>query len=250
MGSANSSGACENVIVAAVKHQSEIGRRNRIAHLQPAHMHQLGGKRARRQIAEEFCIAGPLENIADSHTRKKPGLLLHEDIDRVYYVTRGHRQPGIVLVGDAFATSCPAAGTGAFKPITDVQRLCQMHVPRWLATPGMDEDKIASFYDDDVKRKCDEYCFNKAFFLRSLCVDPGLGWRARRGARFVAHRGMGALRAAAEAILPASPAPLGAPARNEPSPEADSPPLIPTPALHEEKRDCSFRADERVTNIS
>ena len=36
------------------------------------------------------------------------------------YVTTGYRQPGIVLVGDAFATSCPAAGTGVGKVFTDV----------------------------------------------------------------------------------------------------------------------------------
>ncbi|MFX7121282.1 hypothetical protein ABTI10_19290, partial [Acinetobacter baumannii] len=27
-------------------------------------------------------------------------------------VTEGHLQPGIVLIGDAFQTNCPAAGTG------------------------------------------------------------------------------------------------------------------------------------------
>jgi len=40
------------------------------------------------------------------------------------YVSHGHRQPGIVLVGDAFSTSCPAAGTGARKVLVDVERLC------------------------------------------------------------------------------------------------------------------------------
>ena len=67
------------------------------------------------------------------------------------YVTRGYRQPGIVLVGDAFATSCPAAGTGANKVFTDVARLCKVHIPRWLATAGMGEEKISAFYDDAVK---------------------------------------------------------------------------------------------------
>src|SRR5262249_41653445 len=47
-------------------------------------------------------------------------------------VTRGHRQPGIVAVGDAFATSCPAAGTGVGKVFTDVERLCNVHIPGWL----------------------------------------------------------------------------------------------------------------------
>src|ERR1700686_4412362 len=72
-------------------------------------------------------------------------------------VTKTYQRDGIVLVGDAFSTSCPAAGTGARKLLVDVERLCNMHIPRWLATPGMDEAKIASFYDDPVKRACDAY---------------------------------------------------------------------------------------------
>jgi len=59
--------------------------------------------------------------------------------------TRGHHQPGIVLVGDAFATLCPAAGTGTNKVFTDVERLCNVQIPRWLATEGMNEDKISTF---------------------------------------------------------------------------------------------------------
>jgi 2-polyprenyl-6-methoxyphenol hydroxylase-like FAD-dependent oxidoreductase len=65
------------------------------------------------------------------------------------YVTRGHRQAGIVVVGDAFATSCPAAGTGAFKVVTDVERLCNVHVPRWLATHGRGKDRV-------LLRRCGE----------------------------------------------------------------------------------------------
>jgi 2-polyprenyl-6-methoxyphenol hydroxylase-like FAD-dependent oxidoreductase len=51
------------------------------------------------------------------------------------YVSAGHRQAGIVLVGDAFASPCPGSGTGAAKVFTDVTRLCNVHIPNWLATP-------------------------------------------------------------------------------------------------------------------
>ena len=64
------------------------------------------------------------------------------------YVTKGHRQPGVVLIGDAFATSCPAAGTGVNKVLTDVGRLCGVHIPAWLADPGMGAEKVAAFYAD------------------------------------------------------------------------------------------------------
>ena len=51
-------------------------------------------------------------------------------------ITEVCRKAGVVLIGDAFATSCPAAGTGARKVLTDVERLCNVYVPKWLATPG------------------------------------------------------------------------------------------------------------------
>jgi 2-polyprenyl-6-methoxyphenol hydroxylase-like FAD-dependent oxidoreductase len=109
------------------------------------------------------------------------------------YVTGGHRQPGVVLVGDAFATSCPAAGTGTNKVLTDVERLCNVHIPRWLATEGMGADKIAAFYDDEVKAASDAFSANKAFYLRSLSIDGRLPWRARRWTRFLGQLGIGAM---------------------------------------------------------
>jgi len=110
------------------------------------------------------------------------------------YVTRGHLRGGMVLVGDAFATSCPAAGTGARRALMDVERLCNAHIPQWLATPGMAADKIAAFYNDPVKRSCDEHSLAKAYDLRSFSVDPGLTWRCRRWAKFATHYGAGAAR--------------------------------------------------------
>ncbi|MGQ0677862.1 MAG: FAD-dependent oxidoreductase, partial [Rhodospirillales bacterium] len=58
-----------------------------------------------------------------------------------------YRRDGVVMVGDAFQTTCPATGTGISKLLTDIEQLAH-HAPRWLATPGMGADKIAQFYDD------------------------------------------------------------------------------------------------------
>ena len=110
------------------------------------------------------------------------------------YVTTGVRQAGIVLVGDAFATSCPAAGTGTGKVFNDVERLCNVHVPRWLATPGMGAEKIAAFYDDPVKTAYDEHSAEKAFDLRALTIDPSLVWSAQRKLRYWARLCVGTLR--------------------------------------------------------
>jgi 2-polyprenyl-6-methoxyphenol hydroxylase-like FAD-dependent oxidoreductase len=109
--------------------------------------------------------------------------------------TSGYLQPGIVLAGDAFSTSCPAAGTGTTKVFTDVGRLCNVYIPQWLTTEGMDARKIAQFYDDPEKVACETRCLDKAYHLRSLSTDNGLSWRAQRWARFLARLAQGALRA-------------------------------------------------------
>jgi 2-polyprenyl-6-methoxyphenol hydroxylase-like FAD-dependent oxidoreductase len=118
------------------------------------------------------------------------------------YVTDDHRQPGVVLVGDAYATSCPAAGTGANKVFTDVERLCNIHIPQWLASDGMDVEKIAAFYDDPVKMACDAASQNKAFYLKALSTDGSLSWQLRRWARSAARSGIAAWRRASAPRIP------------------------------------------------
>jgi 2-polyprenyl-6-methoxyphenol hydroxylase-like FAD-dependent oxidoreductase len=112
------------------------------------------------------------------------------------YVTNNCVQPGVVLVGDAFATSCPAAGTGTGKVFTDVERLCNHHISQWFASPGMGADKIANFYDDPVKRACDTHSLEKAYKLRSLSIDASLPWKMQRVGRFAARLSVGMLRQA------------------------------------------------------
>jgi 2-polyprenyl-6-methoxyphenol hydroxylase-like FAD-dependent oxidoreductase len=110
------------------------------------------------------------------------------------YVTEGVERPGVVLIGDAFSTSCPAAGTGTGKVFTDVERLCNVHIPRWLATPGMGVEKIAAFYADPVRAAYHAHSAHKAFHLRSLTVEPGFTWSARRWLRFLARLAIGMAR--------------------------------------------------------
>lgn len=97
---------------------------------------------------------------------------------------------GIVLIGDAYQTSCPAAGTGVSRLLTDVERLCTVHVPDWMASPGMAAAKIATFYDDPVKLAMDEHGLHMADFRRSLTIDTDLRWRARRQLHFSRRRVM------------------------------------------------------------
>jgi 2-polyprenyl-6-methoxyphenol hydroxylase-like FAD-dependent oxidoreductase len=132
---------------------------------------------ALRRYAGEFKVVGPI--------KIRPADL---------YITQGHRQAGIVLIGDAFCTSDPAAGTGTDKVFTDVERLCNVYIPQWLARDGMDSEKIEAFYDDPVKTACDTWSTERAYHLRSLTLDNGLKWRAQRWARFVVRLGQGIVR--------------------------------------------------------
>lgn len=106
-------------------------------------------------------------------------------------VTDGYLRPGVVLAGDAFSTSCPAAGTGTTKVFTDVERLCNIHIPAWLATDGMDVDKIKQFYEDPIKVACEARCLAKAYHLRSLSIERGVAWRAGRWGRFAVRLAQG-----------------------------------------------------------
>jgi 2-polyprenyl-6-methoxyphenol hydroxylase-like FAD-dependent oxidoreductase len=97
-------------------------------------------------------------------------------------------QAGVVLIGDAFQTSCPAAGTGVTRLLTDIDRLCNVHVPRWFETPGMGAEKIAAFYGDEVKRGVDAEAMRLAHYRRSLTVDPSLRWNLERRKHFMRRR--------------------------------------------------------------
>jgi hypothetical protein len=108
------------------------------------------------------------------------------------YLNTGYLKPGSGLVGDAFETTCPVSGTD--KVFTDVERLCNVHIPAWLSTDGMAKDKIAAFYDDPVKTACDEWSIAKAFSFRAVSIDSGLRWKMQRSLRFLAWLGRGRLR--------------------------------------------------------
>lgn len=131
------------------------------------------------------------------------------------YETDGYLKPGVVLIGDAFATSCPAAGTGARKALVDVERLCNHHVSRWLATPGMGAEKIATFYDDPVKMESDEKSCNLAYFIKSITLEEGLAWWMWRWVWLAGARlrwTLTALKAHLENAVPGVRAKLGKPA--------------------------------------
>lgn len=97
-------------------------------------------------------------------------------------LTKGHERAGVVLIGDAYCTSCPVSGTGMHKALIDVERLCREYVPAWLATLGMGPDKIAAFYADKVKVDFDRRSLALSNRLRGLATGRGTRWRVARAA--------------------------------------------------------------------
>jgi len=122
----------------------------------------------------------------------------------------GYRRDGLVLIGDAFQTSCPAAGTGIGRLLTDVERLCDEHLPRWLAAEDASAQRIAQFYNDPVKRACDAEALRIAEYRRSITTNASLSWRLHRAGvhayRVVRGRLVHARRNGRDADAPMAPA--------------------------------------------
>jgi 2-polyprenyl-6-methoxyphenol hydroxylase-like FAD-dependent oxidoreductase len=91
----------------------------------------------------------------------------------------GHRRPGVVVIGDAFQTACPATGSGVSKVLTDVDILREC-VPDWLATDGMDAGKIARFYDAPRKIAADAVSLQAARYRRRVSTEQSMRWRLHR----------------------------------------------------------------------
>ena len=98
-----------------------------------------------------------------------------------------------MLIGDAFATTCPTGGTGVDKVLTDVERLAAL-APGWLAAGDTGAAAIAHFYADPGKRACDADARRMIAYARAMALDPGLAWSARRWRNFLVQSGRGWLR--------------------------------------------------------
>ena len=79
--------------------------------------------------------------------------------------------PGVVFAGDAYQSVCPATGTGLSKILTDVDVLAELIVNDWLKTPGMSEEKIRSYYEDERKVEQDRNSLELAIRRRKVAID-------------------------------------------------------------------------------
>jgi 2-polyprenyl-6-methoxyphenol hydroxylase-like FAD-dependent oxidoreductase len=104
------------------------------------------------------------------------------------YQTEGHAMAGVVLIGEAFRSSCPATGMGVTRVLTDVRQLSRVHIPHWLASSMMGSATISKFYQDPVKRAVDAASARKARSGRLSATQKGMFWRLRRRVGSLARR--------------------------------------------------------------
>lgn len=148
-------------------------------------------------------VLGPFEVVGKVQARFNP-------IGRAENV----RQAGIVLIGDAYQSSCPAVGSGVGRILSDVATLRRL-APAWFATPAMGADKIGQFYDDPLKCRFDQRAIRQAWSRRGLCLNTGWDWQARRSLRLQARRirswvhDLARLPRPSEAVSPSPAGPIG-----------------------------------------
>ncbi len=110
--------------------------------------------------------------------------------------------PGVVMIGDAFQSACPAMGMGLDKVFTDVDVLSEC-IPRWLASPGMSESKLAEFYEHPRKSGTDSLALQGAQDHRRLVTDESLRWRIHRELLYLKWQFLGAIRPLRQLEIPA-----------------------------------------------
>jgi 2-polyprenyl-6-methoxyphenol hydroxylase-like FAD-dependent oxidoreductase len=101
---------------------------------------------------------------------------------------------GVVLIGDAYSTTCPAGGGGLDKALTDIERLLEF-LPRWIGERrAIGAADIAQFYADPLKLASEAEARRRAETSRASAIDPGWYWEARRRRNVYGSRVNGWLR--------------------------------------------------------
>jgi len=93
-------------------------------------------------------------------------------------------RPGVLTIGDAYQSVCPATGTGLSKVLTDVIVAAE-RIPQWLETPSMGTDKLATFYADPRKLETDATSLAAADHIRDFAIQSSLRWRVHRARAYL-----------------------------------------------------------------
>jgi 2-polyprenyl-6-methoxyphenol hydroxylase-like FAD-dependent oxidoreductase len=97
------------------------------------------------------------------------------------YRMQGAAREGVVLIGDAAGSCCPATALGVTRLLTDIRQLVELHLPVWLATPGMGVDKTAAYDADPDRQAFETQAFARADRGRLMATRTTPAWRLRRG---------------------------------------------------------------------
>jgi 2-polyprenyl-6-methoxyphenol hydroxylase-like FAD-dependent oxidoreductase len=88
-------------------------------------------------------------------------------------------RPGVVAIGDAYQTPCPAAGTGVTRLLSDVQALLR-HAPHWLRADDVSPRRIAEYYADSIRAAADAMALHDARYRRAARTQTSMRWRVHR----------------------------------------------------------------------
>jgi 2-polyprenyl-6-methoxyphenol hydroxylase-like FAD-dependent oxidoreductase len=92
---------------------------------------------------------------------------------------KGPVRPGVVLVGDAYQTSCPVIGSGIGRLLCDVETLAS-RATRWLGQGSLGCGAINEYYQDPTKVATDREALRAAEYGRNSVLGTTLGWRLHR----------------------------------------------------------------------
>lgn len=91
-------------------------------------------------------------------------------------------QPGVVVIGGAYQSSCPAVGSGIGRIATDIDLLCNVYIPLWLRhdNTALDWDTFRGFYNDPIKVSVDKEALRAAEYRRKLATETSVPWKLHR----------------------------------------------------------------------
>lgn len=134
-------------------------------------------RRFRQQPVEELLKALP------KLRRRLPPVTLSGQVEvrvsDLYDVTTP-KLPGIVLIGDARRTSCPATGTGITRILNDVKDLSRTFAPQWLEMTRIEASATRLFYADEHRCALDADMHRRSLRGRDMALNTSLYWQMRR----------------------------------------------------------------------
>jgi len=104
------------------------------------------------------------------------------------YAVEHPARDGLVLVGDARRTSCPASGTGVMRILHDAKLLTASHLPAWFTSDHIGADQIAAFYTEPSLIALDRTAHRRSLNGRAAATSRSVYWRLRRLAQTVRRR--------------------------------------------------------------